>query len=194
MDITATTAPKSDQQNYDDFVGGPKTVTVSEVKAGSAEQPVEIHLLEFPGRPFKPSKSMRRVLVACWGPEASAYVGRRLTLFGDGSVKFGGATVGGIRIAALSDIPKAQVISLTVTRGKRAPFTVQPLLEVDHAAALKGAKTLMKLHDAWQATTKAGASTAELIALKDARKTELAAHRVTRPIDSAHPDYIEETK
>src|ERR1700712_625283 len=98
MNIAETTAPKSDQQNYDDYIGGPKTVTVSEVKAGSAEQPVEIHLTEFPGRPFKPSKSMRRVLVACWGADSSVYAGRKMTLFGDPEVKFGGQTVGGIRI------------------------------------------------------------------------------------------------
>lgn len=127
MDITKTTEPKSDQQNFDDYVAGPKTVTVSEVKKGSAEQPVEVHLVEFPGRPFKPSKSMRRVLVACWGPEASEYKGRRMTLFGDPSVKFGGQTVGGIRIAALSDITETKTINLTVTRGKRAPFIVEPL-------------------------------------------------------------------
>jgi len=127
MDITKSTEPKSDQQNFDDYVAGPKTVTVSEVKKGSAEQPVEVHLVEFPGRPFKPSKSMRRVLVACWGPEASEYKGRRMTLFGDPTVKFGGQTVGGIRIAALSDIAEAKSLNLTVTRGKRAPFVVQPL-------------------------------------------------------------------
>lgn len=127
MDITKTTEPKSDQQNYDDYISGTKTVTVSEVKKGSAEQPVEVHLVEFPGRPFKPSKSMRRVLVACWGPEASAYKGRRMVLFGDPDVKFGGQTVGGIRIAALSHIDEPKTISLTVTRGKRAPFIVQPI-------------------------------------------------------------------
>jgi hypothetical protein len=127
MDITSTTEPRSDQQNFDDYVGGPKTVTVTEVKAGSAEQPVEIHLAEFPGRPFKPGKSMRRVLVACWGPEAAAYVGRKMTLYGDPTVRFGGQVVGGIRIAALSHMDAPRTIALTVTRGKRAPFVVQPL-------------------------------------------------------------------
>lgn len=127
MDITKTTEPRSDQQNFDDYVAGPKTVTVTEVKSGSAEQPVELHLAEYPGRPFKPGKSMRRVLVACWGPEASAYVGRTMTLYGDPDVKFGGQTVGGIRIAALSHIEKPTTVSLTVTRGKRAPFVVQPI-------------------------------------------------------------------
>lgn len=127
MDITQSTEPKSDQQNFDDYISGPRTVTVAEVKKGSTEQPVEIHLVEYPGRPFKPSKSMRRVLVACWGPEAAEYKGRRMTLFGDPSVKFGGQTVGGIRIAALSDITEQKTINLTVTRGKRAPFVVEPL-------------------------------------------------------------------
>lgn len=48
LDIAATTVPRSDQQNFDDYVAGPKTVTISEVKKGSAEQPVEVHLVEFP--------------------------------------------------------------------------------------------------------------------------------------------------
>lgn len=127
MDISATTAPRSDQQNFDDYQAGPRTVTITEVKAGTAEQPVEIHLAEFPGRPYKPSKSMRRVLVAAWGPEASTYVGRRMKLVGDPSVKFGGIALGGIKIAALSDIDQRLSISLTVSKGKRAPHTVDPL-------------------------------------------------------------------
>lgn len=127
MDITKSTEPKSDQQNFDDYVSGPKTVTVADVKKGSSEQPVEVHLVEFPGRPFKPSKSMRRVLVAAWGPEASTYTGRQMTLYGDPTVKFGGQEVGGIRISHLSHIPDTLSIPLTVTRGKRQPFVVEPL-------------------------------------------------------------------
>ena len=130
MDIATTTAPKSDQQNFDDYLAGPKTVTISEVTPGSAEQPVEIHLEEFPGRPFKPSKSMRRVLVAAWGQDSSVYVGRRMTLYGDPSVKFGGVAVGGIRVSHLSHIPGPLKLQLTVSRGKRDPFVVQPLPDV----------------------------------------------------------------
>ena len=130
MDITLTTAPKSDQQNFDDYVGGPKTVTVSGVRAGSDEQPVDVELVEFPGRPYKPSKSMRRVLVAAWGPESTPWAGRRMTLVGDPTVKFGGQTVGGIKISHLSHITKPLNLSLTVTKGKRAAHTVQPLPDV----------------------------------------------------------------
>ena len=127
MDLTPTTAPRSDQQNFDDYASGPRVVTITEVTAGSSEQPVEIHLAEYPGRPYKPSKSMRRVLVAAWGPEASTYTGRRMKLYGDPEVKFGRDKVGGIKISNLSHIDEPVELALTVTRGKRAPYVVEPL-------------------------------------------------------------------
>jgi hypothetical protein len=127
MDLTESIAPKSDQLNAEDLLTGPRTFTVERVTAGSAEQPIEIHMAGFPGRPFKPSKTVRRILVAAWGPEASAYTGRRMTLYRDPSVRFGKDEVGGIRVSHLSDIDKRITLALTVTRGKRAPFAVDPL-------------------------------------------------------------------
>ncbi len=176
MNISETTAPKSDQQNYDDYIAGPKTVTISEVKRGSAEQPVELHLVEYPGRPYRPGKSMRRVLLHCWGDDASKYVGRKMTLFGDPTVQWGGQAVGGIRIAALSHIEKPQSINLTVTRGKRAPFVVEPLATAatNHRDALTKASTRAELQAAWTAVQAAGLSNdADLIAIKDTRKDAL---------------------
>jgi len=179
MDITKTTEAKSDQQNFDDYLGGPKTVTVTEVKAGSAEQPVEVHLKEFPGKPYKPSKSMRRVLVACWGADAANYVGRQITLYGDPTVKFGGQVVGGIRIAELSHLEKPVTVSLTVTRGKRAPFVVKPLkvaqkpaqtpVWVDLVAAAEDMAALSEIHA--RAVAEEWVS-AELLAALTARKNE----------------------
>jgi hypothetical protein len=134
MDLTDTIAPKSDQLNADDLLTGPRTFTVREVRKGaSAEQPVDIELAEFPGRPFKPSKTVRRILVAAWGAEANAYVGRRMTLYRDPAVRFGGSEVGGIRVSHLSDISKPLTLALTVTRGKRAPYVVKPLADAPPA-------------------------------------------------------------
>lgn len=128
MDLTESIAPKSDQLNADDLMAGPRTVTITEVNRGTAEQPVDVVLDEFgKGRPYKPSKSMRRIMVAAWGPEASAYAGRRLTIFRNPTIRFGKDEVGGIQISHLSHIDKPLTVALTVTRGKRAPFTVQPL-------------------------------------------------------------------
>ncbi|MFI2563042.1 hypothetical protein [Paenarthrobacter sp. NPDC018779] len=127
MDITDTVAPKSDQQNYDDYLTGPRTVTISGVKVIKGEQPVHIELEEFPGRPYKPNKSMRRVLVHAWGDKSAAYVGRSLTLVGNPDVSYGGKKVGGIEIAAMSHIDKPLSLALTETRGKKKSFTVQTL-------------------------------------------------------------------
>ena len=167
MDITATTEPRSDQQNFDDYGAGPKTVTIERVCAGSTEQPVEIHLVEYPGRPYKPSKSMRRVLVACWGPEASTYIGRRMRLYGDPSVKYGGIAVGGIKIGGLSHIDKRTTVALTVTRGKRAPHVVEPLPDTPAPpdtppatpaltdSEIEAATTVPELRDMWPSATPA---------------------------------------
>lgn len=133
LDISSTTEPRSDQQNYDDYIAGPKTVQVSGVSRGDSEQPVNIELAEFPGRPYKPNKSMRRVLVAAWGKDASQYVGRYMTLYGDPNVKWGGKTVGGIKISHLSHLEKPFDVNLTVTRGKREKHTVQPLQQQPQA-------------------------------------------------------------
>jgi hypothetical protein len=127
MDLTESIIPRSDQLNSDDLITGPVTVTITEVRAGNAEQPVEVHLAEFPRRPYKPSKSMRRVMVQAWGAEASAYTGRRLTLFRNPEIKFGGMVMGGIEISHMSHLPKRLTVSLMVTRGKRKPFSVDPL-------------------------------------------------------------------
>lgn len=134
MDLTESIAPKSDQLNAEDLLSGPRTFTIAEVTPGSSEQPVEVHLVEHPGRPFKPSKTVRRMLVAAWGPDASVYPGRRLTLYRDPSVRFGGMEVGGIRVSHVSDITKPITLALTVTRGKRAPHVIQPLREAARPA------------------------------------------------------------
>lgn len=128
LNLRDTITPKSDQLNADDLIGTEKTITVTGVKRGdSADQPVSIHYQGDDGRPFKPCKSMRRVLIHCWGDDGHAWVGRSMRLYCDPEVKFGGVKVGGIRIRALSDIEGTQRLSLTITRAKRMPYKVEPL-------------------------------------------------------------------
>jgi hypothetical protein len=127
MDLTESIAPKSDQLNADDLMAGPVTVTIREVTKGTPEQPVDVQLVEFPGRAYRPSKSMRRVMVTAWGAEASAYSGHRLTLVRNPEITFGRDKVGGIEIAAMSHIEKPLTVALTATRGKRKNFSVAVL-------------------------------------------------------------------
>jgi hypothetical protein len=126
VDISDTLEPKSDQLDAIELVSGPRIFTIEGVSRGSDEQPVNFALKDFP-RAWRPGKSMRRVLVACWGPDASQYVGRRVELYCDPDVKFGGVATGGTRISRLSHLPKPKSVPLLVARGKSAIFTVNPL-------------------------------------------------------------------
>jgi hypothetical protein len=128
-------APKSDQLNSDDLIGGPITIRVTAVAAneGSPEQPISISFEGDDGKPYKPCKSMRRVMVHIWGSDANKYVGRGMTLYRDPKVQFGGMQVGGIRISHMSDIPDDKLgdgkvqMALTASKAKRAPYIVRPL-------------------------------------------------------------------
>ena len=94
LDLSKTIAPKSEQLNADDLIAGPRTITVTSVKLVAEDQPVAIHFAGDEGKPYKPCKSMRRVLVRAWGADGRKYVGKSMTLFLDEQVRFGGAAVG----------------------------------------------------------------------------------------------------
>ncbi len=160
MDMAALCIPKSDQLNADDLIGGPRTITVRAVKAnpGAREQPVSVYFEGDNDKPYKPCLSMRRVMVAAWGPDAAQYAGRSMSLYCDPKVAFGGMQVGGIRISHMSHIEKDMTLALTVTKAKRAPFSVKRLdvtappattpadrasaWAADYIAAVNGAATL----------------------------------------------------
>lgn len=126
-DMAPTIVPKSDQLNCDSLIAGPLTIKVTKVSILAGDQPVAVHYEGDEGKPYKPCKSMRRVMVMLWGGDASAFVGRRMTLYRDEDVKFGGDAVGGIRISHMSHIDREAMLALTVTRGKRKPYKVLPL-------------------------------------------------------------------
>lgn len=126
MDITETIKAKSDQLNADDLLAGPITVKVKGARRGSDDQPV---IVEISGghQPWKPCKNMRRVLLAIWGAETDNWIGKSITLFRDPTARYGGKEVGGIRISHMEGLQKPQSIALTVSRGKKELFPVEPL-------------------------------------------------------------------
>lgn len=130
MNMLKAIAPRSDQMNSEDLLSGERTFTITDVKVfDSPEQPVSIWLAEFPKtRPFKPSKTVSKILVALWGEEESAYIGRRMTLYRDAGVQWGGKDVGGIRVKAMSHIGNKPIsITLAESKNKKAPWKVFPL-------------------------------------------------------------------
>ena len=137
MDISDTIVARSDQLNAEDLVGGPITVTITGVKRTSDEQPVSV---EISGghKPWKPCKSMRRLLIMAWPDGAkkeggetkydpTCWVGRSVTLIRDPSVKWAGELVGGIRVSALSHIKAKFEVALAESKKKKKLVTVEKI-------------------------------------------------------------------
>ena len=130
MDITRATTPNSQQINADDLFE-PVIVTVTGAAEGNDEQPLHISVAEFPGRTYRPSRGMANVIKAAWGKETNDWTGvRQLELFRNPDIRFGPAIVGGIQISKISHIDGPLKVNLTVSKGKKAFFTVQPLAEI----------------------------------------------------------------
>lgn len=126
--LSPTIIPKSDQLNAEQLLSGNMTITVTDVRVSeSPEQPVIIHYEGENGRPFKPCKTTRKILLFAWGEDGTKWIGRSMTLFNDPEVKWAGVKVGGIRISHMSDIEKELSLSLTQTRGKKEPFIIKKL-------------------------------------------------------------------
>ena len=128
-DLSKTVSARSDQQNADDYIPGPRTITITGVSAdpSSREQPIKISFEGDEGKPWKPCLTMRRLLISLWGSDGNQYIGRSLTLYRDPETLWGGLKVGGIRVSHASHIEKQITIALTATRGNKKPITVKKL-------------------------------------------------------------------
>lgn len=132
-----TIVPKSDQLNAEQLLSAPLTITVTGVTRGAADQPVIIGYANDEGRPYKPCKTMRKVLIFAWGDDGRKWVGKSMTLFCDPEVKFGGVKVGGIRISHLSDIERDMGLSLNTTKGKKGEFIIKKMAAIRTKAELE---------------------------------------------------------
>lgn len=176
--------PKSDQLNADTLIGGPRIIRITDVRISpGTEQPVTINFEGDDGKPWKPCKSMSRVLVHAWGPDAKLYAGRYAELYLDPTVKWGGMAVGGVRVSRLSHIERDLVLALTATKGKKAMCTVKPLVieepkqddtpAIDRArAAIQTAPDLEALRRVW-ASKGMAPFREELQSVLDAQKAAL---------------------
>jgi hypothetical protein len=135
IDISDTLQAKSDQLNADDIVGGPITVTISDVNKVQTDQPLSIKYTGYQGQPFKPCKTVRRILAAVWGSDASKWIGQSMTLYNDPTVLWAGKPVGGIRVSHVTGIDQPMVLKLSETRGKKADYKVEPLTNVPSGQA-----------------------------------------------------------
>lgn len=147
VNIAAACEPKSDQLNADDLINTTKTIKIAAVKAGNAEQKIVVHYDGDNGKPWKPCKSMIRVMRTLWGDTAATWCGHSVTLYNDPEVQYGGVKVGGIRVSHATGIEQAIMIALTAKKGQRKPYQVKPLIiapVVDDTAKKLAAATAKK--------------------------------------------------
>ena len=134
-DFLGTTMAKSDQINAADLLGGPLVCQITDIHmTGAVDQPISIHVDAHP-QPWKPSKTSRRVLAACWAEaDPSEWVGRFVVLYNDPTVMWAGKAEGGIRCSHLSHIDGPKTIMVNATRGKKAAQKVEPYYPQDQQA------------------------------------------------------------
>lgn len=104
-DVTEALAAKSDQLNAVDLAGAEPVIKIRAVEV--KKTPTQKIWVYFDGdnnRPWKPCVGMCRALAQAWGNESDAWVGKSVKLFVEPSVMWSGKPVGGIEIAAISDI------------------------------------------------------------------------------------------
>lgn len=148
--------PRSDQRNFEDLIERPMVIVVTSVEVFDRnEQPVTIHYEGDDGRPYKPSKTMRKVLAHLWGYDVPQWTGRAMRIWGNPETRFGGDKVGGIEISHMSHISGPKELSLLLTKGKKKIYRVDPLIIPPLDEVLKAIE---------HATNKAGMEKAKALA------------------------------
>jgi len=126
-EVLKSIEPRSDQLNAEDCIAsGPITVTVSGVRKGNKEQPIIIDM-EGRDRPFKPCKTVRRILIALWTNDPKQWVGQQMTIYTDPSVIYAGVKVGGLRVSHATGLENPRTFMLAQSRGKRTEVTIRPI-------------------------------------------------------------------
>lgn len=181
--IEAAIAANTDQLNAEDLVGSPLTGQIKRIKTTRArkkgDQPVQVFLDSWQ-HPWKPCKTMVRLLVELWGKDPRSWVGQSVTLYAQDGVRdpTGGTTIG-VRVSHAS-IPHQRTVHLTETRGRKRAWQVRPLdiAPPNLAAVLEGhGWTVAKLDEARKAKGKG-----TIASLTDTQRQQLAVRYQDRAV------------
>ena len=128
FDMADTLKVKSDQLNAIDLLTGPITVQITGGRKTRDQQQPVIFTLSGGHMPWKPCKTMRRLLTELEGSsKGKPWYGRWVTFYTDPSVTYGKDPVGGIRVSAVSGIPKARKVTLMTGRARYTTYNIKVL-------------------------------------------------------------------
>ena len=159
--LSDTIVAKSDQLNADDLIHAPRTITVTGVTRYSegGKKAFAINYEGDTGRPFKPCLSMRRVILHGWGENGAQWIGRSMTLYNDPTVIWAGEEVGGVRISAMSDIPKPIKVKIAKNKKQKQEYNIDVLKVADKPEY--PANAFNDNFEAWKAAVLSGKLTTE---------------------------------
>lgn len=127
-DLDKALSAKSDQLCADDLYGGERTITITDVKIFlNQPQPIHIKFKDDDGKPWKPSKTQGRIMKAIWGKDEKQWIGKKVTIYREPTVKFSGQEVGGVFISKIEGIDKRTKLVLAESKHKKAAIFVDPL-------------------------------------------------------------------
>ncbi len=136
VDFTETIIAKSDQLNAADIAGS-MTITITDAKTLKGnDQPIHIFYEGGGNKPWKPCKSMRRVMATLWGAKVDLK-GRQVTLVCDPTVTWAGQEVGGIRITHMSHIDGKRTIPVRASKHVVKQYMVLPIVALVYDDNLK---------------------------------------------------------
>lgn len=120
---------KSDQLNNVDLISGKRIIKINKVKVtNTGKQDCTIWYDGDNGKPWKPCKTMARILMEAWGENIQNYVGKYVELFRDPEVLYGGKKEGGIRISGLSDIKSEFETVVRISRQQTKPVMITKIV------------------------------------------------------------------
>lgn len=95
--------------------------SIGQANVGKDEAPEQRWVVYFNGykKPMVANITALRVLAAAFGDESDGWVGRKVTVYVDPNVTFGGKVVGGLRLRPIKNSPPKDAVS--------QPQSVEPL-------------------------------------------------------------------
>jgi hypothetical protein len=128
-DLSDTIEANSDRLNAADLMGADKTIKVTDVirYTENGKNKFYLNYEGDCGRPYKPSLTMRRIIMELWTIDGSKYIGRSIRLHRDPTITFGRDECGGIVVEAMEGIKGKAKIKLQVKRGQFKEFTIDKL-------------------------------------------------------------------
>ena len=127
-DLDKALSAKSDQLNADDLIGENRTIKLTDVIITlNADQKINISFEGDDNKPWRPSKTQGRIMKAIWGRNEKEWIGKRVTIFRNPGVRWGGQEVGGVFISHIEGIDKPTKLVLAESKSRKASITVLPL-------------------------------------------------------------------